>query len=247
MKRLVDVFLSGIGLIATSPLLAPVIFLVWWQDKHSPFYVAPRVGQGGTIFSMVKLRSMVINADRSGVDSTSANDRRITRVGHFIRRFKLDELTQLWNVLKGDMSLVGPRPNVKRETDLYTSLERELLSVQPGITDFASIVFSDEGNILKSQIDPDIAYNQLIRPRKSLLGLFYIHHRSIRVDLTLVWLTAIAIFSRRHALGGLQNVLRKLGADNNLLLLASREIPLVPMPPPGGAKIVTSRDGNPFA
>jgi lipopolysaccharide/colanic/teichoic acid biosynthesis glycosyltransferase len=114
---------------------------------------------------------MIKNADQSGVDSTGAADRRITPVGHFIRRYKLDEITQLWNVLKGDMSLVGPRPNVQRETDMYTGIERRLLSVKPGITDFSSIVFSDEGDILKDHADPDIAYNQLIRPGKSALGL----------------------------------------------------------------------------
>jgi lipopolysaccharide/colanic/teichoic acid biosynthesis glycosyltransferase len=223
------------------------MFLVWWQDKHSPFYVAPRVGRGGVGFSMVKLRSMIINADKSGVDSTGSADRRITPVGHFIRRCKLDELTQLWNVLLGDMSLVGPRPNVKRETDLYTPVEKRLIEVQPGITDISSIVFSDEGDILRDEADPDIAYNQLIRPGKSLLGLFYIEHQSTMLDLRLIALTLLAVVSRRRALQGVQRVLRGLGADATLLRLAARREALVPMPPPGGAKIVTSRDGNPFA
>ena len=91
-----------------------------------------------------------MHAEKTGVDSTAANDQRITAIGHFIRRYKLDELSQLWNVLRGDMSLFGPRPNVKRETDLYTAVEKQLLEAKPGITDFASIVFSDEGNILKN-------------------------------------------------------------------------------------------------
>jgi lipopolysaccharide/colanic/teichoic acid biosynthesis glycosyltransferase len=246
VKRLFDILASAAGLIAASPVLLPVMFLVWKQDKHSPFYVAPRVGRGGTEFKMVKLRSMVINADKSGVDSTSANDRRITPVGHFIRRYKLDELTQLWNVLKGDMSLVGPRPNVKRETDLYTPLERKLLDVKPGITDFASIVFSDEGDILKDQADPDIAYNQLIRPGKGYLGLFYIEHRSLWVDIQLCFLTAMAIVSKHRALEGVGRLLRSLGASTELIELASRRQPLVPTPPPGGDRVVTSRDGNPF-
>ena len=142
MKRLFDINVSLIGLLVLSPVLLPVMFLVWRQDGHSPFYIAPRVGKGERIFRMVKLRSMVINADKSGVDSTSGNDSRITSVGHFIRRYKLDELTELWNVLLGDMSLVGPRPNVQRETNLYSEVEKELLSVRPGITDFSSIVFS---------------------------------------------------------------------------------------------------------
>ena len=121
---------------------------------------------------MIKLRSMIVNAEKSKVDSTSSNDPRITKIGKIIRKLKLDELSQLFNVFIGEMSLVGPRPNVKRETDLYTKVEKNLLSVKPGITDFASIIFSDESEILKNVDDPDISYNQLIRPWKSRLGLF---------------------------------------------------------------------------
>ncbi len=246
VKRIFDIVASATGLLLAFPVFLPVVFLVWKQDRHSPFYVAPRVGKGERPFQMVKLRSMIINADKSGVDSTGSNDRRITPVGHFIRRYKLDELTQLWNVLKGDMSLVGPRPNVKRETDLYTPEEKKLLSVKPGITDFASIVFSDEGDILADQADPDIAYNQLIRPGKGRLGLFYISHRSLWLDIRLCWLTAIAIFSRPRALAGVHSILRSLGATADLLDVAAREKPLMPAPPPGCDRIVRSRDGNPF-
>ena len=245
MKRLFDIGASAFGLVVASPVLLPVLFLVWWQDRHSPFYVAQRVGKDGRIFNMVKLRSMVINADKSGVDSTGANDRRITPVGHFIRRYKLDELSQLWNVLIGDMSLVGPRPNVKRETDLYTNAERELLAVKPGVTDISSIVFADEGDILKDAADPDIAYNQLIRPGKSMLGLFYIEHRSFLLDVRLCLMTVLAILSRERALRAVQSVLRGLDAPEHLCVIAARQTALVPMPPPGGSRIVTSRDGNP--
>jgi len=119
VKRIFDFIASFLGLLVASPVLLPVMYLVWRQDRYSPFYVASRVGKDGVLFEMMKLRSMIIDADKSGVDSTGVNDSRITPVGHFIRRYKLDELTQLWNVFKGDMSLVGPRPNVQRETDLY--------------------------------------------------------------------------------------------------------------------------------
>jgi len=243
MKRLFDIAAALTGLLLASPVILPVMFLVWRQDGNSPFYVASRVGKGDTLFKMVKLRSMVKNADKTGVDSTGASDQRITPVGHFIRRYKLDEITQLWNVLKGDMSLVGPRPNVKRETDLYTKVERRLLEVRPGITDFASIVFSDEGDILEGQADPDIAYNQLIRPGKSKLGLFYVDHRSLLIDIQLCLFTAMAIVSRPNALAAVQRLLASLGASPELLELASRRSPLVPMPPPGASRIVTSRDG----
>ena len=244
LKRAFDIVASAIGLVLASPILLPVMFLVWREDRHSPFYVAPRVGKDEKPFRMVKLRSMVINADKTGVDSTGANDRRITPVGHFIRRYKLDELTQLWNVLKGDMSLVGPRPNVKRETDLYTPLEKGLLKVKPGITDMASLVFADEGEILKDHADPDIAYNQLIRPGKGALGLFYIEHRSFAVDVYLCFLTLLTVISRDRALEALQGLLTRLGAPDDLRRLASRKEPLVPTPPPGASHIVTSRDGS---
>lgn len=247
LKRLFDVTASAIGLVLVSPVLVPVMFLVWRQDRHSPFYVASRVGRNDQPFKMIKLRSMVINADKSGVDSTGANDNRITAVGQFIRRYKLDELTQLWNVFKGDMSLVGPRPNVKRETDLYTPVERKLLDVKPGITDISSIVFSDEGDILKDQTDPDIAYNQLIRPGKSMLGLLYIENQSLWLDIKLCFLTVIAVLSREKALAGVQRILKDISAPDDVLQLAQRKQTLVPRVPPGGDRIVTSRDGNPFA
>jgi lipopolysaccharide/colanic/teichoic acid biosynthesis glycosyltransferase len=241
-KRLLDIVGSSCGLVIASPVLLAAMFMIWWEDKHSPFYIAWRVGQHGRPFQMVKLRSMIVNADSSGVDSTGANDRRITRVGHLVRQFKLDELTQLWHVLRGEMSLVGPRPNVKRETDLYTPAERMLLSVKPGVTDFASIVFSDEGDILKDQPDPDIAYNQLIRPGKSRLGLFYIDHCSVWVDIQICCLTAIAIVSRPHALAGVQRLLERLGAPPELIQIAGRSAPLTPMPPPGADRVVVSRE-----
>lgn len=247
LKRVFDFVASGVGLVLASPVLLPVMFMVWRQDGHSPFYVAERVGQNDRPFKMVKLRSMVINADKSGVDSTGANDNRITAVGQFIRRYKLDELTQLWNVFKGDMSLVGPRPNVKRETDLYTAVERKLLGAKPGITDISSIVFSDEGDILKDQADPDIAYNQLIRPGKSMLGLLYIENQSLWLDIKLCFLTVLAVLSRERALAGVQKILKDIKVSSDVLQLASRKQALVPRAPPGGDRIVTSRDGNPFA
>lgn len=244
MKRSVDFVCSLIGLILASPILIPVMFLVWIQDWHSPFYIAPRAGKDERTFRMYKLRSMIKNADKSGVDSTSANDMRITKVGRFIRRYKMDELSQLFNVLIGDMSLVGPRPNVKRETDLYTQQEKLLLTVRPGITDFSSIIFSDEGEILKDSKDPDIDYNQLIRPWKSRLGIFYIQHRSIALDFKLLYLTALAIVSKPSALESVGSILAKLGADRQMLEIASRKNKLIPFPPPGAKAIVTNREGR---
>lgn len=242
MKRLFDIVAAACGLLLASPVLLPVMFLVWRQDRFSPFYIAPRIGKDEKVFHMIKLRSMVMNADRSGVDSTSGADPRITPIGRFIRRYKLDELTQLWNVLTGDMSLVGPRPNVKRETDLYSGEEKKLLTVQPGITDFSSIVFSDEGDILEDKSDPDLAYNQLIRPWKSRLGIFYVERRSFILDIRLILLTVVAIVNRKAALRHVEALLRKMGADETLVRVSRRMEPLVPYPPPGMSEIVTSRE-----
>lgn len=244
MKRAFDLVLSILGLIVLSPVLLPVILLVWLQDWHSPFYIAPRVGKNEELFKMVKLRSMIVNADKNGVDSTSSNDQRITGVGRFIRKYKLDEVTQLWNVMIGDMSLVGPRPNVKRETDLYTAEEKKLLNVKPGITDFSSIVFSDEGEILSNYDDPDIAYNQLIRPWKSRLGLFYVLKRNFFLDVKLIYLTILSILSHEKALKIISSSLGELNADASLIDLSLRNTELIPKPPPGAKKIVTNREGR---
>jgi lipopolysaccharide/colanic/teichoic acid biosynthesis glycosyltransferase len=244
LKRTIDIAIALFGLLLASPVLLPVMFLVWREDGHSPFYVAPRVGLGGRPFPMVKMRSMVVDADRKGASSTSASDRRITGVGHFIRRFKIDELTQLWNVLKGDMSLVGPRPQVQSGVDVYTAQERQLLTVKPGITDIASIVFADEGEILRGHPDPDLGYNQLIRPGKSRLGLFYVAHRSTALDMRLIGLTLMTVVARERALTGVQRLLHSRGAPPDLVELAARRVPLTPLPPPGANRIVASADGS---
>lgn len=242
IKRLLDVLVSLVILIVSSPFLLIAMFLIWLQDRHSPFYIAPRIGKNGKTFQMVKLRSMIVDADKAKVDSTSANDARITGIGSLVRRYKLDELPQFWNVLIGDMSIVGPRPNVKRGTDLYTSEEQRLLSIKPGITDMASIVFSDEGDILKDSVDPDTDYDRLIRPWKSRLGLFCIDHSSLVLDIKLVFLTAIAILNKEKALQGINKVLSSLGADDELVRVAMRVDPLVPTPPPGAQDIVVTRE-----
>src|SRR5690606_23070992 len=164
LRRLLDIVLSLTALVVLSPLLVVVALLIYAHDGHSPFFRARRVGRGGRPFIMLKFRSMVVGADRTGVTSTAANDSRITPIGHFVRRYKLDELTQLYNVLTGDMSLVGPRPNVETAVALYTDEERRLLEVRPGVTDLASIVFADEGEILRGRPDPDEEYDRRVRP-----------------------------------------------------------------------------------
>lgn len=237
MKRLFDFLVALIGLLVASPILLLFMLLVWLQDFDSPLYIAPRVGKGGRPFSMVKLRSMVKNADSSGVASTAAGDMRITPLGKLIRKLKLDELTQLWNVLLGHMSLVGPRPQVQQDVDLYTDVERGLLRARPGITDFASIVFADEGDILAPYSDADLAYQQLIRPWKSRLGLFYIDNRSLVIDLKLIMATVINAGKRSLALSIVTGLLEHLRADADMLQVAHRNAPLEPAPPPGAVAV----------
>lgn len=240
-KSFFDFICAFIGLIVLSSIIFVCMILIWSQDFYSPFYVGERVGKNGKPFKMVKFRSMVKNAALTGVDSTSAQDPRITKIGQCVRRFKLDEIPQLFNVLWGQMSLVGPRPNVNRETDLYSKEEAHLLDVRPGITDIASIVFADEGEILKDQADPDIAYNQLIRPWKSRLGLFYVRNQSFSLDLQILFLTLLCLLSRERALQKVASLLTQLKAPQDLIQISLRRIPLKPTPPPGLDGIVTSR------
>jgi len=241
IKRIFDIVFSSLGLIVLLPFLVIFAIIIWLQDRHNPFYIASRVGKNFKNFKMIKLRTMVPNADKTGVDSTSGDDKRITPIGKIIRRYKLDELSQLWNVLLGQMSLVGPRPQVQRDVNLYTEEEKHLLDVAPGITDFSSIIFSDESEILKGKGDPDLAYNQLIRPWKSRLGLFYIKNRTLLVDFKIILLTALAIISRSKALKGIHSILSSLNAPEDLQRISLRNIKLIPMPPPGAENIVQSR------
>ena len=240
MKRLLDmgVALTALGLL--SPLLAVIALAVWLEDGGSPWFRGVRVARGGGHFRMLKFRSMRPDADKTGVNSTAAGDERITRVGHILRRAKLDELPQLWNVLAGEMSLVGPRPQVPTDAALYTAAERVLLRAHPGITDLASIVFSDEGEILRGSPDPDLLYNQIIRPWKSRLALLALERRTFLLDLRiLVWTVAAAGISRDWALERVARQLAAWGVGDPLLGIARRRSPLLPYPPPGAAEIVS--------
>ncbi len=238
IKRIFDILFSLGGLLFFSPILIFFLISVWRYDKKSPLYISPRVGKNSKIFNLMKIRTMTVDADKKGISSTSDNDSRIIPIGQKIRKYKIDELTQLFNVLIGNMSLVGPRPNVKSEVDLYTEIEKELLSVKPGITDLSSIVFSDEGKILENKENPDLSYNQLIRPWKSRLGLIYIKHHSILLDLELMIFTLVALISKPMALKWVVKKLEKFNIDQKIIDVAKRDKELSPFPPPGSDKIV---------
>jgi len=233
-KRLMDMILSIALMAISSPVVFVAIVLIIAHDRRSPIYWAPRVGRGGRDFRMAKLRSMTVNADRRGGPSTSRSDGRITPPGRTLRRWKIDELPQLWNVLIGQMSLVGPRPNLRRGgVDRYTPEELGLLEGRPGVTDLASIVFFDEEDILEGAPDPDACYDRLIRPWKSRLGLLYMRRRSLWIDLRIIALTALAIVSKRAALQGVDRILAEWDAAEDLRIVCRREGPLPWIAPPG--------------
>lgn len=243
-KRLFDLVFSSIALSLAMPVLLLIIVLVWIQDFHSPVYASQRVGKGGRHFLFFKIRTMAPDESLTLVDTTTARDPRITAFGHLVRAHKLDELPQFVNVLRGHMSIVGPRPNVKRETDLYTEIERKLLSVKPGITDMASIVFSDLADRLAESTDPNLDYNQLIRPWKSRLGLLYVENQSFSLDLELVGLTAVSYVSRSGAVMGVARILRRIGAPDEVHQIVIGERKLSPYPPPGSDQVVVSRESG---
>jgi lipopolysaccharide/colanic/teichoic acid biosynthesis glycosyltransferase len=185
VKRLMDLGLSAVGLLILSPLLVSISALITFGSPGGVWYRGVRVGRQGRLFRIWKFRTMRTDVV-DGPTSTAEDDPRITSVGHVLRRYKLDELPQLLNVLGGEMSLVGPRPQVPWAVETYTPIERRVLTVRPGISDWASIRFQDEGAILKNQKDPDEAYMRLIHPEKMRLALEYVERRSLRVDLSII-------------------------------------------------------------
>ena len=238
MKRIFDLTFSLIGLIILIIPLGILMLIIWLSDFSSPLYISYRVGVNGKKFRMFKLRSMIPNADRSGANSTSLDDNRITWIGKIIRKYKFDEGMQLLNVFLGDMSFVGPRPNVVDETLTYTEKEKALFNIKPGITDFSSIVFSDEGDILEGSYDPDLDYNQLIRPWKSRLGIIYIESQSFMLDIQIIFYTLIALTSKRTSLQWICRKLSELNVNPRLISVASRTKELYPYPPPGSNKTI---------
>jgi len=193
MKRLFDIAASGLGLLALGPVLILLAILIKLEDGGPVFYRGERVGRHGRGFRIFKFRTMVVHADRIGGPSASDSDPRITRIGRTLRRYKLDELPQLINVLKGEMSLVGPRPEVRHYTDQFTEEEQAILSVRPGISDWASIWNADEGALLAGAEDPEQIYATRIRPTKLRLQLKYVREQSFFTDLKIIFLTALAV------------------------------------------------------
>jgi lipopolysaccharide/colanic/teichoic acid biosynthesis glycosyltransferase len=193
LKRAIDMLVAFVGLAILSPILIAIAF---WVKATSPgpiLYRGIRIGKNGKAFEMLKFRTMVANADRIGGTSTADDDARLTVAGRFLRRFKLDELPQLINVLLGEMSFVGPRPQVEWAVKLYSPEEQHLLSIRPGITDFASLRFRNEGEILRGSVDPDRDYLEKIAPHKIRLGLYYVRNYSFSIDAKILAATLLSL------------------------------------------------------
>jgi len=193
MIRLFDILFSTIGLLVLSPLFLIIYIIIIIESKGGGFYSQTRVGKNGIPFAIYKFRSMRTDADKHGLITVGGRDPRITRIGYYIRKYKIDELPQLWNVLVGDMSLVGPRPEVQKYVDLYTEEQRKVLSVRPGITDYASIEYVDENILLAKSDDPDKTYIEVVMPAKIKLNMKYINNKSLKEYFKIIFLTLAKI------------------------------------------------------
>ncbi|WP_315368130.1 sugar transferase [Prevotella koreensis] len=193
MIRLFDILFSTIGLLVLSPLFLIIYIIIIIESKGGGFYRQTRVGKNGIPFAIYKFRSMRTDADKHGLITVGGRDPRITRIGYYIRKYKIDELPQLWNVLMGDMSLVGPRPEVQKYVDLYTEEQRKVLSVRPGITDYASIEYVDENILLAKSDDPDKTYIEVVMPAKIKLNMKYINNKSLKEYFKIIFLTLAKI------------------------------------------------------
>ncbi|WP_166667003.1 sugar transferase [Haemophilus haemolyticus] len=193
MIRFFDFILSLVGLVVLAPIF--IVLAIWIKiDSKGPvFYKQVRVGQNGVDFGLFKFRSMVVDADKKGLITVGGRDPRITRSGYFIRKYKLDELPQLINVLVGDMSLVGPRPEVRKYVELYTDEQQKVLSVKPGITDYASIEYMDENEILGKSNDPEKTYIEEIMPEKIKYNMKYINNKNSFEYFKIIFLTVLKI------------------------------------------------------
>jgi len=195
MIRFFDIFFSLIGIVFLSPLFIIVYILICLESAGGGFYFQQRVGIHGTDFKLWKFRTMRVGADKGSLITIGGRDPRMTQIGFYIRKFKIDELPQLINVLKGDMSLVGPRPEVRRYVDLYTIDQQQILNVRPGITDYASIEYADENELLGKSTDPENTYISQIMPNKIKLNMKYIQNKTVGEYFKIIFLTLLKIVS----------------------------------------------------
>lgn len=196
MKRLFDIAVSLVVLVIGFPFALIVAAIIVADSPGGVFYVQNRVGRGNTDFRLLKFRTMRTDADKSGLLTVGGRDPRITRVGRFLRKYKIDELPQFLNILAGDMSVVGPRPEVRKYVDMYSPEQMKVLSVRTGLTDYASIKYVDENEILAKSDDPEQTYINVIMPDKLRLNIEYIEKMSMKEDLRIMFMTISAVFRK---------------------------------------------------
>jgi lipopolysaccharide/colanic/teichoic acid biosynthesis glycosyltransferase len=196
-KRLFDIIFSLMGMVITVPLSLIIVCAIKLSSPGPVFYKGERIGKGGRPFKILKFRTMVVGAEKLGGPSVAENDSRVTKAGKILRKYKLDEIPQLINIFKGEMSFVGPRPEVKYYVDMFTEKEKKILTVRPGMTDLASLWNFDEGSLLAASLDPEKIYAEKVRPRKIELQLEYVDNRSFLTDVKIILRTIFMIFLRK--------------------------------------------------
>ncbi len=194
MKRLLDFFLASLALLVLAPLFLVIALAIVWDSRGGIFYGQVRIGKGEKPFRIYKFRTMRPASDQESLISLGSGDSRITKVGHFLRAKKLDELPQLWNIVKGDMSIVGPRPEVPHYVQYFTSIQKKTLQVRPGLSDYASLRYLEEGELLAKSEDPEKTYIEDILPKKLALSLQYLEERSLWGDFKIIGETVGKIF-----------------------------------------------------
>lgn len=195
--RFSDIVISFIALLVLSPVFILVSLLIKLNSRGPVFYLQQRVGKGNLDFGLYKFRTMYVDADKMGLLTIGGKDNRITKAGYFLRKFKLDELPQLLNVLKGEMSLVGPRPEVRKYVKLYTAEQLKVLDVLPGITDYASIEYRNENELLSTAENPETFYIEMVMPEKIRLNFKFIEHPDFGQYIKILWLTFTGFFNKR--------------------------------------------------
>jgi len=197
LKRFIDILFSFTGLLFSLPVFLLISVAIKLDSRGKIFFLQKRVGMGGKEFNLIKFRTMVVDADKSHLITVGVRDPRITRIGYFLRKIKMDELPQLINVLKGEMSIVGPRPEVKKYVDMYTEEQKRILSVKPGITSPASIEYINENEILGKSVDPEYTYIHEIMPKKLLRDLDYVNTRTFGRDIVIIFRTFSTITRKK--------------------------------------------------
>jgi lipopolysaccharide/colanic/teichoic acid biosynthesis glycosyltransferase len=196
LKRLFDIIFSFVGIVLLSPFFIIISILIILESKGGFFYLQERVGKDNINFKIIKFRTMKPGSDKKGLLTIGDKDNRVTKIGYFLRKYKLDELPQLINILKGDMSFVGPRPEVRKYVDLYNKNQMKVLTVKPGLTDYSSIEYINESEILKISDNPEKTYIEEVMPKKLELNLFYINNQSFKNDIKIILNTIKKIISK---------------------------------------------------